>query len=242
MRDVTVRLEVCVDTAEGLNAAVSGGADRIELCSALELGGLTPSLGLMRRAAASGCPTYAMIRPRAGDFLFGSADVDLMVDDIDAARHCGLAGVVLGASAADGSLDVDLLEGLLDRAKGMGVTLHRAFDLVPDRNAALEAAIGLGFERVLTSGASVTALDGAAVLAELVAQAGTRLSVMAGGGVNAGNVAAVIAASGVHEIHASCRGPAVREHRADRIAMALGSKQDTQRDLVATMVDALGRG
>ncbi len=238
---MTVRLEVCVDTAEGLNAAVSGGADRIELCSALELGGLTPSLGLMRRAAASGCPIHAMIRPRAGDFLFGSADVDLMVDDIDAARQCGLAGVVLGASTADGSLDVDLLAGLLDRAKGMGATLHRVFDLVPDRGAALEAAIALGFERVLTSGASVTALDGAAELARLVRLAGTRLSIMAGGGVTVGNVAAVVASSGVHEVHASCRGPGTREERAERIGMALGSRQDARRDLVAAMVAALGR-
>jgi copper homeostasis protein len=237
-----VLLEVCVDSASGLGAAVAGGAARIELCAALELGGLTPSAGLMRLAVASGCSTYAMIRPRAGDFVFREADLATMLADIDAARAAGLRGVVLGASRPDGTLDSHMLSILLRRARGMGATLHRAFDIAPDRVAALETAISLGFERVLTSGAAVTALEGASELAGLVARAGSRLSIMAGGGIGPANVAAVVAATGVREVHASCRGPALREARADGIGMALGARQETSAEIVERMVSVLGAG
>jgi copper homeostasis protein len=234
-----VTLEICVDSPAGLAAAVAGGADRIELCSALELGGLTPSAGLMHLAAASGCPTYAMIRPRAGDFVFGPADLAAMLADIDAARAAGLAGVVLGASHGDASLDAPMLATLLDRAAGLGRTLHRAFDIVPDRAAALELAVDLGFERILTSGAAITSLAGAEVLAGLVAQAGPRLAIMAGGGVNADNAAAIVAATGVREVHASCRGLAAMDARAEAIGMALGARQDTDTARVARLVAAI---
>ncbi len=234
-----VLLEVCVDTASGLEAAVGGGAGRIELCAALELGGLTPSVGLMRLATASGCPTYAMIRPRAGDFVFGDADLATMLADIDAARAAGLRGVVLGASRPDGTLDAHMLEILLRRARGMGATLHRAFDIAPDRFAALDTALSLGFERILSSGAAVNALEGAAELAALVTYAGSRLSIMAGGGISPANVAAVVAATGVREVHASCRGPALREARADGIGMALGARQEASAEIVARMVSVL---
>jgi copper homeostasis protein len=232
---MSVLLEVCVDTAAGLAAAVRGGAGRIELCSSLELGGLTPSAGLMRLAAATGCPTYAMIRPRAGDFVFDAADLAVMLDDIDRARALGLHGVVLGASRPDGRLDTAMLGVLLDRAFGMGATLHRAFDVAPDQPAALETAVRLGFERVLTSGAAGTALSGARTIAKLVAQAGRRIAVMAGGGINPDILAVVVAESGVREVHASCRGAASREARADRIARALGARQSTDQAVVARL-------
>ena len=120
-----VLIEVCVDCAEGLAEAVAGGADRIELCSALEVGGLTPSVGLMRTASGCGVPVYAMIRPRAGGFGFSQEDVAVMLADIAAAREAGLAGVVLGAMRGDG-LDGAMLGTLTVAAQGMGTTLHRA--------------------------------------------------------------------------------------------------------------------
>lgn len=110
-----VLLEVCVDNVEGLRAAVEGGVDRIELCSALEVGGLTPSRGLMSIAptVASGTPVYALIRPRSGDFVYSAAEVTVMLRDIDAAREAGIQGVVIGANTEKGDLDVHTLEALL---------------------------------------------------------------------------------------------------------------------------------
>jgi copper homeostasis protein len=202
-----VLLEVCVDSAEGLEAAVAGGAQRIELCSALDVGGLTPSKGLMVLAAKMPVPVYVMIRPRAGDFIFDAASRDVMLADIDAARESGLAGVVLGASLPDGRLDVDLLALLAERSRGMGQTLHRAFDLVPDADEALEQAISLGFERILTSGLAVRAPDGMALLRHLSDRSAGRIAIMAGSGVTPANAAHVVDGTGVAEIHASCRLP-----------------------------------
>jgi len=214
-----VLLEVCVDSAEGLYSAIEGGADRIELCSALELGGLTPSQALMELASTVPIPVYAMIRPRAGSFCFSAEDEVIMAADIGNARNAGLAGVVLGASLADGSLDVTLLERLIAEAKGLGTTLHRAFDLVPDAETALEQAIALGFERILTSGLSQTAEEGLDNLRHLAGKAGKRISIMPGSGVSAGNVGRIIEATGATEVHASCR---VAVEEKDSRAIAFG--------------------
>jgi len=216
---VSVLLEVCVDSAEGLYSAIEGGADRIELCSALELGGLTPSQALMELASTVPIPVYAMIRPRAGSFCFSAEDEVIMAADIGNARNAGLAGVVLGASLADGSLDVTLLERLIAEAKGLGTTLHRAFDLVPDAETALEQAIALGFERILTSGLSQTAEEGLDNLRHLAGKAGKRISIMPGSGVSAGNVGRIIEATGATEVHASCR---VAVEEKDSRAIAFG--------------------
>jgi copper homeostasis protein len=200
-------LEVCVDDPAGLAAAVDAGADRIELCSALALSGLTPSRGLMQLAAQQSRPSYAMIRPRAGDFRYAALDIDVMRKDIDAARDAGLAGVVLGANHRSGQLDEEGLRTLVDHAAGLGVTLHRAFDLVPNFEAALECAIALGFERVLTSGGARTATAGAERIADLVVQARGRIAIMAGAGLTANNVADLVGRTRVTEVHASCSTP-----------------------------------
>lgn len=195
-------LEICVDDAAGLAAAIEGGADRIELCAALSVGGLTPSRGLMALAAGSPVPVYAMIRPRAGDFVFSGREVDIMCVDIEAAREAGLAGVVIGASLSDGSLDREILRCLVDHASGLGLTLHRAFDLVPDFRVATETAIDLGFERILTSGGTPRAVDGFDALGEIIANANGRIAVMPGSGVTAENAHQFIAI-GARELHAS---------------------------------------
>ncbi len=238
-------LEVCVDTPAGLAAALDNGADRIELCSALALQGLTPLPGLMAQAARASQPSYAMIRPREGDFVYGARDLDAMKRDIDAVRAAGLAGVVIGANRSSGELDVETLAVLIGHAAGLGMTLHRAFDLVPDFDAALETAIELGFERILTSGGARSAPEGIERLAALVARAAGRISIMAGAGVKPDNVADLIARTGVREVHGSCGGPA-REGlgggHADR-GNALGftppGLRDTNPETVGRMAEVL---
>jgi copper homeostasis protein len=227
-----VLLEVCIEDTAGLNACVTGGADRIELCSALDLGGLTPSAGLMRAAARLPIPTFAMVRPRAGDFRFSAADVAVMRTDIAAARAAGLTGVVLGALTGDGTLDLDLLRVLVAEAEGLERTLHRAVDLVPDRLAAVDQAVGLGFHTILTSGGALRAPDGADAIRAMRERADGRIAIMAGSGIGPGNAASLIRACGVTAIHASCgvaeppppdlsrfgfAGPFVRRTDPDRI-------------------------
>lgn len=199
------RLEVCVDSPEGLRAAVEGGAHRIELCAALDVGGLTPSPGLMALAARVPIPVYAMVRPRAGSFCFQADDAVSMIADIDAARNAGLAGVVIGASLPNGNLDLPLLRRLVDRASGLGTTLHRVFDLVPDPERSLEEAIELGCERILTSGLRHTALEGLPMLASLAKRAAGRIGIMPGSGITIENAMHILDETGVGEIHASCR-------------------------------------
>lgn len=234
-------LEVCVDSAEGLYSAIEGGADRIELCSALELGGLTPSQALMELASRVPIPAYAMIRPRAGSFCFSADDEAIMAADIDNARNAGLAGVVLGALLADGSLDVTLLERLIAEANGLGTTLHRAFDLVPDAESALEQAIALGFERILTSGLTQTAEEGLDNLRHLAGKAGKRISIMPGSGVSAGNVGRIIEATGATEVHASCR-VAVEEKDSRAIAFGFAGERSfrTSAQRVSELKAAIG--
>jgi copper homeostasis protein len=199
-------LEVCVDDLSGLEAAVEGGADRVELCSALALGGLTPSFGLMELAGTFDIPCNAMIRPRAGDFVYSDEDIDIMLSDINAARNAGLAGVVLGASLPDGRLDRMVLQTLAKAAHGLDLTLHRAIDLVPDMAAAVEFAVKLGFTRILTSGGAKTAIEGVEGLRLAMDAAAGRISIMPGSGVSDANAAEFLAL-GVTELHASCSSP-----------------------------------
>lgn len=199
-----IALEVCVDDVAGLQAAIDGGADRIELCSALNLGGLTPSAGLMTLAARAAVPCYAMIRPRAGDFVYSADELAVMEDDISFAATCGLAGVVFGANLFDGRLDRPALERLSNAVAGMPRTLHRAFDLVPDAEDAIEIAIACGFERILTSGRTLTVSDGLSELKTLIEIAAGRISIMPGGGVNLDTIETILSSLDISELHSSC--------------------------------------
>jgi len=201
-------LEVCVDSVAGLDAAVYSGATRVELCSALSVGGLTPSFGLMSAAAAAGIACAVLIRPRAGDFCYGEREIDVMRRDIDQTRSLGLSAVVIGASRRDGELDEDVLKQLITHAADLPAVLHRAFDLVPDPGAALEKAIQLGFKRVLTSGGATDAIAGCEVIGQLVSQAAERIEVMAGAGIRPRNVADLMRRTGVTIIHSSCSSEA----------------------------------
>ena len=193
-------LEICVDDAAGIDAATRGGADRIELCAALGLGGLTPSVGLIALAAENAIPTMAMIRPRGGDFVWSADEIRAMCAEIDAVRAAGLAGIVIGASLPDGRLDVAALAELVARAQGLDITLHRAIDLVPDVTEAMSLCQRLGINRVLSSGGAKAAELGLDRLSEM-AQSG--ITVMPGGGVNTKNLARFAADLSLREIHAS---------------------------------------
>jgi copper homeostasis protein len=230
---VHLLLEVVVDTAAGLRAAVDNGADRIELCAALSEGGLTPSIGLMKLAAETGCPTRAMIRPRAGDFTYTADELHIMHNDIVAAAACGLEGVALGANQTSGALDEAAMRGMVMHAKahGLAVAMHRGFDLAPDPLEALEIAISLGIDTILTSGGGKSAAEGVEGLAALVRQAanpdGTRrIEIMAGKSITAENVGLVLT-TGVTSIHASCNA-SLPAH--DNRAFALGYVSDGMRD------------
>ncbi|MBP1887246.1 copper homeostasis protein CutC [Sinorhizobium mexicanum] len=236
-----ILLEVCVDDPDGLRAAIDGGADRIELCSALALGGLTPSPGLMALAGPPPVPVYAMIRPRAGDFVYRPTDLDAMRRDIDAARHAGLAGVVLGASLADGRLDAQMLRKLTGHAAGLGLTLHRAFDLVPDFAEAMAIAEDLGFERILTSGGAKSAPEAVDGLARLIELAARRISVMPGSGITVDTIDALLPGLAVTEIHSSCsvREPA-QDPRLVEMGFVAGERRRTDAATVRAMKARLG--
>lgn len=233
-----VTLEVCVDTAAGLAEAVAGGADRIELCAALAVGGLTPSAGLLALASSCGVPVVAMIRPRAGNFVWSGAEVSMMETEIAAVRKAGLAGVVLGASLPDGRLDVPVLRRLMAASAGMELVLHRCIDLVQDMGAALEEAVELGFHRILTSGGEVTAEAGARRIAALVKKAAGRITVMPGSGVNPGN-AAMLKGLGISEIHASCSASTPVTGRVVDLGFAPAVRRQTNAEAVRALRAAL---
>lgn len=238
---MTLLLEVCVDTPQGILAAVEGGADRIELCSSLALGGLSPSAGLVHLASQLSIPVYAMVRPRPGNFVFDMADEEAMMAEIDSFRAAGLAGVVLGANHLDGTLDAGLLDRLLKRAQGMGSTLHRAFDLTPDLSAALNTAIELGFERILTSGARPTALEGIDAILAIARKAGGRISIMPGSGVNTTNVEAFLRDGTIGEVHASCSRTIAldTQSRAFAFGFHANDEAETDRNRVEQLRNAL---
>lgn len=156
---------------------------------------------------AVGMPLFVLIRARGGDFVYSDAEADLMVYDVGVARELGADGVVVGALRTDGSLDLELTRRLVEAARPIAVTFHRAFDVCRDPDQALEELVALGVDRLLTSGQAATAADGSATIARLVRQAAGRIEILAGGGVNEENAAALVAATGVREIHARCASP-----------------------------------
>ncbi|WP_332718425.1 copper homeostasis protein CutC [Pelagibacterium mangrovi] len=232
-------LEICVDTPAGLSAAIAGGADRIELCSALSVGGLTPSPGLMALAAKAPIPVHAMIRPRAGDFVFSDPEIAAMEADIDAARNAGLPGVVLGATHPDGALDTQTLARLIARAKPLDLTLHRAFDLAPDLPRAVDDAIALGFNRILTSGGAPRAIDGLENLKRIIAHAAGRIAIMPGSGVTPETVATFLAL-GITDLHASAsRKINAPQSRATDLGYVTPDMKETDPALVAMLKAAM---
>ncbi|UYN99413.1 MAG: copper homeostasis protein CutC [Devosia sp.] len=233
-------LEVCVDDAEGFAAALAGGADRIELCSALELGGLTPSPGLVAMAAKSPVPVHAMIRHRPGHFVYSAAEAEVLLADIAAMRAAGLAGVVLGASFSDGRLDEPLLTRMVEAAAGMAITLHRAFDIVPDHRAAADIAMKLGFGTILTSGGAASALAGRDVLARLARHVGDAITIMPGAGISPDVIPDLSRALPLRAVHGSCsEADASAPENAARLGFSSPARRRTSREKVAALKAAL---
>lgn len=199
-------LEVAANSPASALAAEAGGASRVELCTALEAGGLTPS----HAAIAITCerlriPVHVLIRPRTGDFVFDDLECEVMRRDIETCNALGCAGVVLGVLTADGDVDVPRCRSLIDAAHGLSVTFHRAFDFVRDPERALETIITLGCDRLLTSGQAADALAGAPLIRKLIGLAHGRITVMPGGGITAQNTGAIARATGACEFHASAK-------------------------------------
>ena len=199
-------LEICAGSVASAIAARDGGAQRIELCAALEVGGVTPSEGLIAEARkVEGLVLNVIIRPRGGDFLYDSHETACMEEDIRTCKRLGVDGVVIGALTADGDIDTATCKRLINAADGMSVTFHRAFDMCRNPQKALEELIALGCHRVLTSGQAATAEAGTELLHKLVEQADGRIIIMPGCGVNSNNAAKILQATGANEIHASAR-------------------------------------
>lgn len=202
----TPLFEVCVENYASALAAKQGGGDRVELCANLVIGGTTPSEFLFTQIRDEiGIPANVLIRPRFGDFLYTEEEFRQMEGEIARFRDLGANGVVIGALTADGDLDIEHLKPLLKAAGTMQVTLHRAFDMAQDQEKALEQAIDLGFTTVLTSGGLSSAAKGADTLAALNEQARGRIRLMAGAGVNAGNIRPLYEKTRITAYHGSCR-------------------------------------
>ena len=177
-------LELCVDSYESAKIAAEHGADRLELCANLLIGGTSPSPFLIEAVQDLGVPVRVLLRPRFGDFLYTSMELELLHREVESCRSLGVDGVVLGVLTADGRLDREALASLIDAAGPLHKTLHRAFDVCRDPFAALEDAVDLGFDTILTSGQQATALEGADLLAQLHTAANGRITLMAGSGVS----------------------------------------------------------
>lgn len=228
-------VEICVDDVGGAAAAAAGGADRVELCAGLGEGGLTPTVGFVTSALAEapGLEHRVLVRPRAGDFVYDDAELEVMCADIEALRPSAV-GFVIGAARPTGELDERALARLVAACGDAPTTCHKAFDGVPDPRRALDLLVDLGIGTVLTSGGRGAALDHLEVLADLVTHAAGRIEVMVGGGVRPGNVRRVLDATGAPAVH--LRAPAA-EPVAD---LGFGVRRTTDPAVVAELVARVG--
>ncbi|UOQ68592.1 copper homeostasis protein CutC [Hymenobacter volaticus] len=199
-------LEICASSVQSAVAAQAGGAHRIELCQNLEQGGITPSFGLLSQVLKLlSIPVFVLIRPRPGNFVYDTNEQAIMVADIIQCRAAGCAGVVLGALTREGRVDITVCQKLIEAAGPLSVTFHRAFDVCSNQAQALEEIIGLGCQRILTSGGEPAAPAAQAKLAALVKQAADRISIMPGSGVTPHTIRGLIETTGANEFHASAK-------------------------------------
>ena len=218
-------IEICANSAQSCVEAEMGGASRVELCAGIPEGGTTPSYGEIKTAQAltSTIDINGIIRPRGGDFLYTEAEVEAMLLDIELCKQLGVHGVVFGCLTSEGDIDVPLMRRLIEAAKPLSVTCHRAFDVCRDPFAALEQLIELGCDRILTSGQQSTAEKGIPLLKQLVERAGQRIIIMPGCGVREGNIARIEAETGAREFHTSARSVVHSQMRYRKEEVPMGS-------------------
>ncbi|XP_043502974.1 copper homeostasis protein cutC homolog [Polistes fuscatus] len=244
-----INLEICVDTIESAKNAVIGGATRLEICSALSEGGLTPTPGLIKRIREiSPIPIYAMIRVRGGNFVYSREEMDIMLDDLKTLKELRVDGFVFGALTSDRQINVSDCKEIIDAAYPLPVTFHRAFDvLVEEPSVAIEILINLGFKRILSSGRKETAEKGLDLLSEMCKIADKKISIMPGCGITPDNLMKIKLGTGAEEFHASAKckkqlWPGF-DRQTNSIRMGVVSEDDlimvTNSDTVRQMVNIL---
>ncbi len=230
-----VLIEICAASVESAIAASKGGASRIELCSALPEGGLTPSQAIIEYVKANlKIKVFVLIRPRAGDFSYSRAEFEVMKSDIFAAKVKGADGIVTGMLNTDGTVDTCRMKEIIQIAHPMEVTFHRAFDLTRDPFEAMETIIGLGCHRILSSGQAGSAFEGKLLLAELIQKADSRIVIMPGGGINAGNLKELYAVTNAGEYHSSASGPVKSRMVYRKPGVNMGSKARDEYNVIET--------
>jgi copper homeostasis protein len=203
-----ILIEACVDSPQSALAAQQGGANRVELCADLFEGGCTPSAGsLLLAQRVLSIPVNVILRPRGGDFCYSDAEYEEMRLDVQFCKHAGVAGVVIGVLTPEGAVDVDRTARLIEMARPLSVTFHRAFDVTRDPWEALDTLISLGVDRILTSGQEPSVVEGLDLISELTKAAGDRVIIMPGGGVTARNIRKIVSATGAKEIHVYAAEP-----------------------------------
>jgi len=237
---MSATLEVCIDRVEALDACVQGAADGIELCACLDIGGVTPSRGTLRAFRDAPLPVHVLVRPRSGDFLYTEREARAMLDDIAAVVDAGLHGVVIGAATPGGGLDLALMQRLVQAAEGLHTTLHRVVDTLVEPLVAIDQAIALGMDRVLSSGGQVRAIDGASVLAAMHERSRGRVQIVAGGGLDELHIAALRERTGLQAFHGSCRDAVPVDPRLLRLGFSAALSGACSASRVAAFKAALG--
>lgn len=234
--------EICVDSVEGVRAAKAADAARVELCSALLEGGLTPTFGMTKqaKAVADTVGMHVMVRPRGGDFLYSDDEFAAMKDDIVALRELNVEGFVFGLLTSEGSVDVRRAAELTALCRPSKVTFHRAFDMAKDPLASLDALVDLGVDRLLTSGQAPGVLEGAPLIRELIERAAGRIVIMPGGDISARNVTRIVQETGAKEIHFAALEvqPGPMRHRNPHVFMG-GTLRPPEYDRTVTTVDGI---
>jgi copper homeostasis protein len=236
-------IEICVEGIDGLAAAQAAGADRVELCASLLEGGLTPSFGVVRQALKiATIPFHVIIRPRGGDFLYSDLEYQTMLDDVQACRELGVAGVVFGCLTADGRIDEARMTALSAASRPMKITCHRAFDMTRDPEEAIEALVRSGVDRVLTSGQRDTALEGLDTLKRTRDAARGRIKIMVCGALDETNIAEVLRRSEADELHFAALNtmPSGMAFRNPKVGMG-GTAYEREFEVTLTDVDAVRR-
>ena len=242
-------IEICANSAWSCVEAAAGGAKRVELCAGIPEGGTTPSYGeiMMAKKLTSTIDINVIIRPRGGDFLYTEAEIESMMLDIELCKRVGVHGGVFGCLTKEGDIDVPFMRKLIEHAKPLSVTCHRAFDVCRDPYVALEQLIELGCDRILTSGQQSDAIKGIPLIAELVRRAAGRIIIMPGCGVRENNIARLERETGAKEFHTSARSVVYSkmEYRNENVPMGSSAVSsefetvETDRKKVAACVETV---